>query len=99
MSKVDTRRIFNESVQNAKLKYTDFNPQVLTDLLLAKSRDMSPDFDAKIAAHNPFGILNIDGSLKEYDDVESGIQAFISKLEAAYDKLDSMDYDKQLDAL
>lgn len=99
MSKVDTRRIFNESVQNAKLKYTDFNPQVLTDLLLAKSRDMSPDFDAKIAAHNPFGILNIDGSLKEYDDVESGIQAFISKLEAAYDKLESMDYDKQLDAL
>lgn len=99
MSKVDTRRIFNESVQNAKLKYTDFNPQVLTDLLLAKSRDMSPDFDAKIAAHNPFGILNIDGSLKEYDDVESGIQAFISKLEAAYDKLESMDYEKQLDAL
>lgn len=97
--RIKDRLRYESFYSNVSPDVTILSPDIVKDLLYAKRFGTTDDFYDKLANNNPFGLRDIDGSLSEFDSLESGVQAFISKVEKTYDELANMSYMQQINLL
>lgn len=72
------------------------NNEVIGDILLAKKQDTTDSFYDMLASNNPLGLKDTDGTIKEFNTLQEGVEAFISKMEVMHEHLKDMDYMQQL---
>lgn len=97
-SKRDDNSIkYREFIRKYTPKSDIVNNELVGDILLAKKSDTSDLFYDMLDSNNPLGVKSLDGTIAEYNSLQEGVDAFISKMEKSYDRLQQMDYMKQLE--